>query len=65
MQGFDVDTHREDPDVDELSPVGAGTAAKGALDLDTLWKSLEREDTADSLPKVTSVACGLEADEIG
>ena len=65
LQRFDVDTHWKDPDVDESTLVGTGTARQGALDLDTLWEGLEREDTADGLSKVTGMARGLEADEIG
>ena len=45
--------------------MGAGTALEGGLDLDILWKNLERENAADGLPKVTGVARSLEADEIG
>jgi hypothetical protein len=65
LQRFDVDTHGKDPKVDESTLVGTGTAPRGALDLDTFWEGLEREDPADGLPKVTGVARSLEADEIG
>jgi hypothetical protein len=65
LQRFDVDTHGKDPNVDESTLVGTGTAARGALDLDTFWEGLEREDAADGLSKVTGVARSLEADEIG
>jgi hypothetical protein len=56
---------RKDPNIDESTLVGTGTAPRGALDLDTFWEGLEREDPADGLPKVTGVARHLEANEIG
>jgi hypothetical protein len=65
LQRFDVDTHGKDPDDDESTLVGTGTAARGVLDLDAFWEGLERKDPADGLPEVTGVARSLEADEIG
>jgi hypothetical protein len=64
LQRFDVDTRGKDPNVDEPSLVGAGTAPRGAFDPDTLWGGIEREDVTGGLSGVRSSQFGSRRDRV-